>query len=105
MVTTVEEMKNALREAGLENAGVGVIFPWGAKIVEVDGKKTLQPMTPEEYRRAVEEETGKMLTDEQVQTPRCAYATGGCVSQGCRQAGGRCSLYHGSGGFYCLCDH
>ena len=29
MKITVQEMQDILREAGLDNAGAGVIFPWG----------------------------------------------------------------------------
>jgi len=105
MKITAEEMHDILREAGLEGAGDGVIFPWGAKIVELDGKKLLQPMTPDEYARAVEEETGRVLTPEELLTPRCSYASSGCVSQGCRQAGGFCSMHHNINGMYCLCNY
>ena len=105
MKTTVEAVKSVLVESGLENAGAGVIFPWGAKIVELDGKKMLQPMTPEEYRHAVHEETGKMLSEEQILPPACALAEGSCVSQGCSQAGGTCHIYSGHGYFYCLCEY
>ena len=34
MEITAEQFKKILTEAGLENAGAGVIFPWGSKIVE-----------------------------------------------------------------------
>jgi hypothetical protein len=42
-------MAKVLDENGLDGAGLGVVFPWGFKIIEIDGKKMLQPMTAEEY--------------------------------------------------------
>ncbi len=106
METTVEEVKAFLREAGLENAGTGVFFPWGVKIVEIEGKKLLQPLTPEEYRRAVENDTGKKLPDE-LAPPTCGYSTStGCFSAGCTSASGRCRLILGRTGIiYCVCDY
>ena len=105
MKTTVEEMQKSLREAGLEDAASGVIFPWGAKIVEIDGKKMLQPMTPDEYALAVEQETGRVLSKEEALEPNCFYSSGGCISRGCRQAGGTCRLTSIEGRFYCICDY
>jgi hypothetical protein len=105
MKITSEHMMNVLREAGLQKAGEGVVFPWGVKIAALDGKNVLQPMTPDEYRRAVEKETGRTLSDEEVLEPKCVVAGAGCISQGCKQVGGTCSIHHDINGFYCLCDY
>jgi hypothetical protein len=103
MKVTSEDVRKALREAGLEDAGKGVVFPWGVRIIELDGRKFLQPGTPEDFRRAVREETGKELSDEEALRPGCTYADAGCISQGC-PAGG-CSLHWSSGWWYCLCSY
>ena len=102
---TATEMRNALKDAGLENAGAGVVFPWGVRIVEVDGRKMLQPMTPAEFAEAVRKDTGKELTEAEVMSPSCVYTTANCVSQGCAQVGGSCSMHYGGGGWYCLCNY
>jgi hypothetical protein len=104
MKTTVEEVKAILREAGLENAGTGVVFPWGAKIVEFEGKKALRPMSPDEYRETVRKETGKTLSDEEIRWPTCIYANY-CISQGCTEAGHSCHIHVGEGAnIFCLCE-
>lgn len=105
MKITFEDMKMFLAEAGLENAGAGVVFPWGVKIVEINGKKMLQPMTPKEYGQAVHEETGRNLTKEEISAPRCVYASATCIPQGCNEVDGTCSLHHDVNGFYCLCSY
>ncbi len=103
---SASEMESVLKNAGLEKAGDGVIFPWGCKIVEINGKKFLQPLTPDEYKELVESETGKILTDEEVRDPKCSYVGGAsCISTGCSAVGGRCVIFRGTQGFSCVCNY
>ena len=104
MKTTVEELNKALKEAGLEKATDGIIFPWGFKIVDFEGKKALRAMGPKEYKESVKKETGKTLTDEQLNTPSCVLASGQCYSQGCSQVGGSCSMHYDNF-WYCICSY
>ena len=97
--TTLEAMRAAVREAGLEKAGQDVLFPWGFKIAEVNGKKYLQACTPEEYKKAVLADTGKAPSEEQVRNPWCTLSMGGCVPTGCH---GTCELAF-AGTWSCLC--
>jgi hypothetical protein len=60
MEATPDESEKLLREAGLESAGRDVVFPFGFKIVDFNGRKALQPLTPEEYRNAVKGKTGRI---------------------------------------------
>ena len=100
---TAEQLQEALREAGLENAAEGVVFPFGFKIVEFQGEKALQPLTPEEYKARVKRETGRTLSDEETQAGNCVYAGGRCISQGCA---GRCRGPYGDGrSWYCICEY
>ena len=97
---TTEELKKALTDAGLDAAGSDVIFPFGFKIVNFEGKKALKPLTPEEYKRAIKEETGKVLSDDELEGGSCFFANGFCYSQGCR---GRCILQAAGGSWFCSC--
>lgn len=101
----VDELAAALREAGLEGAGRDVVFPWGVKIVELEGKKALQPMSPEEYRELVKDETGRDLSDAEVFEPSCVYGPGRCISQGCKERNGYCEIYGDSGRWLCVCNY
>jgi len=105
MKITVQEMQKLLKEAGLEDAAPGVVFPWGAKIVEIDGKNMLQPMTPAEYASAVTEETGKVLSQADLVEPDCFWSSTHCISRGCRRVGGTCVSSYVEGRFYCICEH
>jgi hypothetical protein len=101
-----EEWNNALREAGLEDAvGDRVIFPWGVKIAEVEGKKYLCALSPDEYRQIVKEATGKELSDDQVRRPDCVWTMGGCVSSGCNAVGGHCVDASSGGWHVCICNY
>lgn len=98
---TQAEVMSALRAAGLEDAGKGVVFPWGVKIVDFNGKKALQGMTPAEYKEAVLRDTGRTLTDAEITAGTCVYADAVCYSQGCP---GSCSMHY-QGGWYCICSY
>lgn len=102
---TRDELKKTLQEAGLENAAPGVVFPWGFKIVELEGEKLLQPLTPDEYAEVVKAETGRSLSKADIARPRCQYVNFKCISQGCNQAKGRCGMHNQYGSWYCLCDY
>ena len=41
--STKEDLLKELSEAGLEKAAEGVIFPWGFKLVDFNGKKVMFP--------------------------------------------------------------
>jgi hypothetical protein len=98
---TQEELLKALHDAGLEKAAEGVVFPWGFKIIDFDGKKAMQPLTPDEFKEAVLKETGKTLTEEELMDGSCVYlGEGRCHSQGCD---GACNLFTTGGFFYCRC--
>jgi hypothetical protein len=105
MKTTAEAMKKALVEAGLENAGQGVVFPYGFEVIDFEGRKMLRPLTPEEYRQAVKDDTGKELTDEELLTPRCVVVGADCASQGCVQEPGWCDHRFSNGYWYCICHY
>ena len=101
MPKPIEDWKNALKEAGLENAGIGVVFPWGAKIVDFEGKKFLEALTSDEHCVLHEKVTGKILPDPG--RPPCVYVGGGdCRSQGCV---GTCESHHipGHDSYSCHC--
>ena len=103
MITTYEELKKVLSEAGLENAAEGVVFPWGFKIVDFMGRKAIRSLTPKEYKKAVKDETGKILTDDEAEAGgTCVFANSQCYSQGCT---GRCVLAAGDGYWYCICNY
>ncbi len=67
-----------------------IISPWGFRIVDFDGKKVLRPNTPEEYRRIVEAETAKRLSEDEVLRPLCTADGNFCVSTGCKGKPGHC---------------
>lgn len=100
MRITEAEMAQKLRDVGLEDAARGSLFPFGFKIVDVDGGKYLTPLTVDEYRTIVQNATGQVLTDEDI-------ANGGCISGlPCRGScsTGRCyPEYVAPGTFACVC--
>lgn len=104
---TNDELARILKDAGLEDAAQGVVFPWGVTMIEIDGAKILRPMTPLEYSSVVKRETGRDLTDEEISSPSCSWTSSGCVSEGCRQAGGWCRMDYDHVGhsWYCICEH
>ncbi|CCV13153.1 hypothetical protein [Mesorhizobium sp. STM 4661] len=105
MPQTSAEILEIMRANGLEGVGDGVLFPWGAKIVDVDGKKMLKAMSPKEYGEAVFSATGIKLEDNQLYDPYCAYDGGArCMNINCTTPANYCSLESASGvGFFCLC--
>lgn len=102
-----QDVEKALSEAGLLEAAKSSYFSWGFKIDELDGEKILRGITPEEYKAIVKANHGKELSEIEIMSPSCSYASLRCVSNGCRQVGGSCSgpHYGGSGYYYCHCDY
>lgn len=99
-----EEFMKALSDAGLSNKIDEVNSPWGVRIEDKGGTKTLVAMTPEEYRERAERALGRPLTDDEAFNPSCYYANAMCTSNGCRNAGGQCVLRFDRG-WFCLCDN
>ena len=108
MTTNYERMQEALKEVAKDENGYKVVFPWGMKIVELDGEKVLQPMSPKEYAAIVKKNHNIELTEEELEDldrAHCSYspsAPGGCNSYGCTSSGRRCSLEFDTN-FYCVC--
>ena len=104
MQTTTEEIKRMMKEAGLpDGAGENVIFPYGARIVEIEGKPMLEAMTVEDLRGILSssaEPSDRAITA----FGNCRYDGGAfCISDGCTYPN-FCSLQHENFmGFYCIC--
>lgn len=106
---TETEFRESMRDVVTVESSFKVVFPWGFKIVELDGEKVLQPLTPEEYREAAAEEPGKALTALEIAgRPRCTckFTNTDSLSQGCTEAGGGwCSTHYSKGKWYRLCNY
>lgn len=106
---TEAEFKKSLRAVTVVESSFKVVFPWGFKVVEFEGERVLQPLTPEEYRVAVLDDPGKMLTDlEMAGRPRCTckLTNTDSWSHGCTEAGGGwCSNHYRNGMWYRLCNY
>lgn len=105
MTDEADAFQIQLRAAGLEGSGEGVVFPWGVKIVEINGKSMLAPMSPDEYRRAVEKRLGGTLTEEEVLGPRCATTINDCIPVGCSGPGRYCERVYEGGNAFCICHY
>ncbi|MER9922146.1 hypothetical protein NKJ84_04195 [Mesorhizobium sp. M0048] len=103
--TTSAKILEIMRANGLEGVGDGVLFPWGAKIVDIEGKKVLKAMSPKEYGEAVFAGTGIQLSDNQLYDAYCGYDGGArCINNGCTTPANYCSLTSTpDNGFFCLC--
>ena len=106
---TESEFKQLMKDVTVVDSAFKVVFPWGFKIVEFEGEKVLQPLTPEEYRVVVADDPGKKLTELEIAgKPRCTckYTNVGYVFQGCtEEGGGWCSRHYNGGRWYCLCNY
>ena len=106
---TESEFKQLMKNVTVVDSAFKVVFPWGFKIVELDGEKVLQSLTPEEYRIVVESDPGKKLTDLEIAgRPRCTckYTNVGYGAPGCTEAGGGwCSSHYSNGKWYRICNY
>jgi hypothetical protein len=98
----MSKLEELLKDVVFVEKGPKVIFRWGFKVVEFQGEKVLEALTPEEYRVAFKSVKGREPTEEEVRAPRCIHAGVSCVSQGCSQVGGHC--VHNTGIGFDLCD-
>lgn len=94
-------LRDALADVAREPNGPKVVFPFGFKIIELDGEKVLCPMTSDEYNDCLVSDG----IDARAKTTGGCYITTGnrCVSQGCT---GGCDLRYQGGfgaGWYCVC--
>lgn len=108
MSSKQQEIIESLKSFGITDVGKDVVFPWGARVVNIDGKSKLQAMSPQEYIEIVNRKHGMSLTVEDVLTPGapCRYANNTCYSTGCS---GDCVLAwdvdeNGFGYYYCFCS-
>lgn len=85
-MATSEEARAYWTAQGLDpDAGKGVLFRWGVRIVDVNGTKYLQDITYEEYRQQIISDTGKDPGAEELRDGYCSiYGTGpNCANNGC----------------------
>lgn len=101
---TAEEFEADLKSNGVYDQVMNSVFKFGFKIVREGSKNIVVELTKDEYREAVLKDHGRVLSDADILTA-CNYASGVCVSNGCRQVNGRCTGPHYSGYWYCLCDY
>jgi len=97
---TEEEFKKQLDQVSTASRSRKVVFPHGLKIVDFNGEKVIQPLTPQEYRDIAEEELGLQLSDEEIAGSKCFTEVGLCHNTGCK---GYCKLVARRGGFICIC--
>lgn len=106
---TETEFKEQLKEVTVAESSFKVVFPWGFRIVEFEGEKVLQPLTPEEYRAVAANDPGKTLTDLEIAgRPRCEckFTNTASVSHRCTEAGGGwCSYHYSEGKWYTICNY
>ena len=106
---TEKKFKALLKEVVVAESSFKVVFPWGFRIVEFEGEKVLQPLTPDEYYAAAADDPGKTLTDLEIAgRPRCEckFTNTVSVSHSCTEAGGGwCSYHYSEGRCYSICNY
>ncbi|WP_425081567.1 hypothetical protein [Ruegeria arenilitoris] len=100
----IEHLQAALTEAGIE-LSESVVFPYGLRIGELDGKKVVIPLTPDEYRESLAKIFPEEEARKQALNPRCVSSGAFCVSQGCTSADGECYKYFDTDRWLCGCSY
>ena len=98
-----------MKEVAGADSGLKVVFPWGFRIVEFEGEKVLEPLSPDEYREAAAEDPGKPLTELELTARtrcRCKFTNTDTIYYGCTEAGGGwCSTHSSNGRWYRVCNY
>jgi hypothetical protein len=83
-----------------------VIFPYGMKIVEIDGKQIWQAASEQDYRTSVSEVKGIKPEDVDIQDKICVVVLPKNGDPFCRQnkpCPNGCAIFNRNGHWFCFC--